>query len=128
MAFVCDICGKSLRNVHELCVAEELGDYNFDFSFEEFKLPMTLKIHVILDHYHDYFDWTNKTMRYTNAEITETAHSTFKMSERIHKFKISRNTSLVAKGALAHRLQRRTTCKIQNGHQEALKWQTGKGV
>ena len=78
MAFVCDICGKSLRNVHELCVAEELGDYNFDFSFEEFKLPMTLKIHVILDHYHDYFDWTNKTMRYTNAEITETAHSTFK--------------------------------------------------
>ena len=90
---------RSLRNVHELCVAEELGDYeavlfdfktNFDFLFEEFNLPMTLKIHVILDHYSEYFEWTNKTMRYTNAEFTETAHSTFKMSERIHKFKISR--------------------------------------
>ena len=31
------------------------------------------------------FEWTNKTMRFTNAEFTETAHSTFKMSERIHK-------------------------------------------
>ena len=51
---------------------------------------MTLKIHVIVDHYTDYFEWTSKTMRYTNAEFTETAHSTFKMSERIHKFKISR--------------------------------------
>ena len=29
-------------------------------------------------------------MKYTNAEFTETAHSTFKMSERIHKFKITR--------------------------------------
>ena len=27
------------------------------------------------------------------------------------------NTSLAAKGALAHRLQRRTACKIQNGQQ-----------
>ena len=29
-------------------------------------------------------------MRFTNAEFTKTAHSTFKMSERIHKFKILR--------------------------------------
>ena len=51
---------------------------------------MTLKIHVILEHYSDYFQWTGKTMKFTNAEFTETAHSTFKMSERIHKFKITR--------------------------------------
>ena len=90
---------RSLRNLHELCVAENLGDYetilfdfktNFDFLYEEFKLPMTLRIHLIIDHYSDYFQWTNQTMRLTNAEFTETAHSTFKMSERIHKFKISR--------------------------------------
>ena len=62
----------------------------FEFLYEEFRLPMTLKIHVIIDHYSDYFQWTNQTMRLTNAEFTETAHSTFKMSERIHKFKISR--------------------------------------
>ena len=36
-------------------------------------------------------------------------------------------TSLAPKGALAHRLQRRTACKIQNGHQGAPKWWTGSG-
>ena len=35
------------------------------------------------------------------------------------------NTSLAAPGALAHRLQRYTACKIQNGRQLAPKWQTG---
>ena len=37
------------------------------------------------------------------------------------------NTSLAAKGALAHRLQRRTACKTQNGRQGAPKWQRGSG-
>ena len=32
------------------------------------------------------------------------------------------NTSLAAQGALANRLQRRTDCKTQNGHQGAAKW------
>ena len=40
---------------------------------------------------------------------------------------IKTNTSLAAKGALANRLQRRTTCKIQNGRQGAPKWQRGSG-
>ena len=84
---------RAIRNLHELCVSEELGDFNnvlhdfkvnFEFLNEEFLLPMTLKIHVILHHYSDYFEWTGNTMRYTNAEFTETAHATFKMSERIH--------------------------------------------
>ena len=39
----------------------------------------------------------------------------------------SRNTSLAAKGVLAHRLQCRTACKIQNCHQGAPKWPTGSG-
>ena len=39
----------------------------------------------------------------------------------------SKNTSLAAKGALAHRLQRRTACKTQNGRQGAPKWRTGSG-
>ena len=37
------------------------------------------------------------------------------------------NTSLAAKGALAHLLQRRTACKIQNGRQGAPKWPPGSG-
>ena len=43
------------------------------------------------------------------------------------KVEIQRNTSLAAKGALAHRLQRRTACKIQNGRQGAPKCPTGSG-
>ena len=35
------------------------------------------------------------------------------------------NTSLAAKGALTHRLQRRTACKMQNGRKGAPKWRTG---
>ena len=31
-------------------------------------------------------------------------------------------TSLAAKGALAHRMQRHTACKIKNSHQGAPKW------
>jgi len=37
------------------------------------------------------------------------------------------NTSLVARGALAYRLQRRTACKIENGRQGGQKWPTGSG-
>ena len=40
---------------------------------------------------------------------------------------IKYNTSLAAKGALAHRLHRRTACKIRNGRQGAPKWLTGSG-
>ena len=40
---------------------------------------------------------------------------------------LKQNTSQVAKGALTHRLQRHTTCKIQNGHQGVPKWPTGSG-
>ena len=45
------------------------------------------------------------------------------------KFENLRNTSLAAPGALAHLLQRRNACKIQNVRQGAPKWPTlsGKG-
>ena len=38
-----------------------------------------------------------------------------------------KNTSLAAPGALAHRLQRRSACKTQYGHQGAQKWPTRSG-
>ena len=41
------------------------------------------------------------------------------------KVKVKSNASLVVMWALAHRLQYRTTCIIQNGHQSAPKWLTG---
>ena len=50
-----------------------------------------------------------------------------KILARFQDFKILRNTSLASKGALAHRLQRRTACKFQSGHQGAPKWPMGSG-
>ena len=51
---------KKLHQLHYLCTQNELGDYqlilhdfrtNFNYLYDEFRLPMTLKIHVIYDHY-----------------------------------------------------------------------------
>ena len=53
--------------------------------------------------------------------------ATFWETRSIQTVKTSYNTSLAAPGALAHRLQRRTACKIQNGRQWAPKWPTGSG-
>ena len=49
------------------------------------------------------------------------------ISERHHDCPLrnNTNTSLAAKGALAHHLQRRTAFKIQCGRQGAPKWPTG---
>ena len=44
----------------ELWLRLGLKQWNFEFLFEEFRLPMTLKIHVIIDHYSDYFQWPIK--------------------------------------------------------------------
>ena len=44
-----------------------------------------------------------------------------------NKQQVKSDTSLAAKGALAHSLQRRTARKIQNGRQGAPKWPTGSG-
>ena len=57
-----------------------------------------------------------------NSIPYHTKTQTLKGSENNEINKIIKNTSLVAKGALAHRQQRRTACKIQNGHQGAPKW------
>ena len=52
-----------------------------------------------------------------NSIPYHTKTQTLKGSENNEINKIIKNTSLVAKGALAHRLQRRTACKIENGRQ-----------
>ena len=51
-------------------------------------------------------------------QIEKAENEDIKCGERENKLKDSMNemnTSLAAKGALANHLQRRTTCKIQNG-------------
>ena len=67
-----------------------------------------------------------RSSEYSTSENTrELINKTFAELELSGKVN---NTSLVAKGVLAHRLQRRTACKIQNGRQGAPKWPTGSGL
>ena len=56
---------RSIRSLHELCTSRDLQDQglilfdfavNFEYLFENFNLNMTLKVHIILHHYQDYFD------------------------------------------------------------------------
>ena len=69
--------------------SEIIQDFSQKFysMFMEYGLSMTLKIHVIIHHYKYYFDKTGKTFKYTNGEFTESAHSSLRMSEKIHGLK-----------------------------------------
>ena len=63
---------------------------NFNYLYDHFELNMTLKIHVIVHHFQTYFDLTNTTMRDTNGEFVETFHSSLRIHEENHGFKIVR--------------------------------------
>ena len=74
--FSCGDCGK-------LCVRNK--------AFKNHMVShMTLEIHVILNHYADYFFWANKTLRHTNGEFVEQAHYTIKNEETLHRLKVTR--------------------------------------
>ena len=84
---------RSIRSLHELCTSRDLQDQNlilfdfavnFEYLFENFNLNMTLKVHIILHHYQDYFDMTQKSMRFTNGEFVESMHYSNK-NEKIKK-------------------------------------------
>ena len=90
---------RSIRALHEICTARVLQDHslvlyhfqvNFFYLYENFNLNMTLKVHIILHHYNDYFDWTGRTMRLTNGEFVESSHYSIKKEERTHGFKVKR--------------------------------------
>ena len=60
---------RSKRELHEIFIARTLIDYllilngfkqNFEFLFENFNLNMSLKVHIIIHHYQDYFEWRGK--------------------------------------------------------------------
>ena len=85
---------RSLRELHKLCTEKtlpsnyrvilEVFENKFYGLFMEYGLSMTLKIHVILEHYAHYFEKTGLTFRHTNAEFTESCHSTLRQSEEKH--------------------------------------------
>ena len=44
---------------------------NFVYLYENFNLNMTLKVNIVIHHYSDYFDWTGRTMHFTNGEFVD---------------------------------------------------------
>ena len=90
---------RSIRSLHEVCTARELKEYNtvlsdfqvdFEYLYKNFKLNMSLKTHIVLHHYRDYFDWTGKTFMHTNGEFVESTHYSIKNEDRTHNFKVKR--------------------------------------
>ena len=55
--------------------------YKFDTICNKFIMNMTLKIHVIVDHYGDYLKETGKHLRFTNIEHHEAIHHSMKVFE-----------------------------------------------
>ena len=91
---------RNLRELHRVCLENEIDpDYklilddfenNFNHLYENIELNMTLKVHVILHHFTQYFELTNSTMKDTNGEFVETLHSSLRIHEEKHGFKIVR--------------------------------------
>ena len=87
---------RAIAQLHLVCTSVEVPETaelvlnNFSEKFEilkdKFALSETLKIHVIKSHYCYYFRQTNTTLRHTNGEFTESAHSTLRKSEELHGF------------------------------------------
>ena len=66
-------------------------EINFWFLHEHFQLPMTLKIHVIIDHYNWYFKEMGKNFHDTNGEYVEAVHYSLDGHEESRKYKVKRN-------------------------------------
>ena len=84
--------------MHSMCVEKILNpDFKsfitrYETAFttlsQMFSINMTLKIHVILHHYEDYFECTGMSLCETNGEYVESAHSTLKNHEKRSSFAI----------------------------------------
>ena len=51
---------------------------------------MTLKTHIIVHHFDDYFSSTGETMRTKSAEFTESGHSKLRIFEQKHNFVVKK--------------------------------------
>ena len=51
---------------------------------------MTFKIHIIVDHYLEYFHLAGKTLHHTNGEFVESTHFSVKNEDKVNGFKVKR--------------------------------------
>ena len=93
---------RSIRELHFAVISKEFSYsrcekaiFEFEIHFwhlhETMSLPMTLKVHIILDHYMWYFNEMGKNFCETNGEFVEAVHYTLDGHEDKHKFKVTRN-------------------------------------
>jgi hypothetical protein len=59
---------------------------SFETVYELFEMNMTLKIHVIIHYYADFFNMTKTNMKNTNGEHHEALHHSLKDFERTKGF------------------------------------------
>ena len=75
----------------ESCKMDVVGLKKFtDTLYDKFKINMMLKIHVIVDHYGDYFQETGIFFRFTNGEHHEAIHHALKVFEAKKGFHIKK--------------------------------------
>ena len=74
-----------------------------------FDLSMTLKVHIISEHYQEHFDSTGKTLLSYSDEVTESMHSQLRLFEDAHKYLTKK------KGSKSHRrLQQKLVVHINS--------------
>ena len=74
--FKCPICDENIQNFREC----------FEVVHELFDVSETQKIHVILNHYSDYFEMRGKIFKEANCEHHEALHHTLKTMEKIRVY------------------------------------------
>ena len=92
---------RSIRELHSAVVASEYSYsrcesavFNFETNFwylhKAYTLPMTLKCHVIIDHYLWYFREMGTNFHDTNGEYVEALHYSLDGFEEMKKLKVKR--------------------------------------
>ena len=92
---------RSIKELHSAVVLKEYSysrceksvfDYevNFWHLHAQFSLPMTLKVHVILDHYMWYFKEMGTNFHDTNGDYVEAVHYSLEGHENKRKYMVSR--------------------------------------
>ena len=93
---------RSIKELHSATVSKdfslercESAVFNFEINFwylhDMYQLSMTLKVHVIIDHYIWYFKEMNKNFYETNGEYVEAVHYSLDGHEKTRNLKVKRN-------------------------------------
>ena len=92
---------RNCKDLHSVSVRTEFQPHdadfylfnfrtNFNYLYDNFGLNMTLKTHVILDHFEWYFKNAGTNFRITNGEFLEAVHYSLKRHEVEHGYVVKK--------------------------------------